>query len=450
MRLLPGWLAGQEGGQLDARRRRLDPPPPGRPRRGAAARGWAPGSKPPTTATHPSPSPAPAERDRVRAPGRLRAGQVVRAVRRAAGVRPDHGRRARAEPRPHRADAGRRGRADRPRRRARHGRPQDELELGRRCTCPATRRRPPSTPPPAVLVPGSRIVIEGMGANWTRTGFFQILDGWAGGRGPARAARRRAGGGRAGARARRPPGRSIGTVVEAEEVPLAIDELPLVALLGCSPTANVVRGAQELRLKESDRIATVVDGLRGLGGRIEATEDGFAVQGGGGLRGGVLTPTATTGWRCSARSPASPRARAWRSGNGGRRSLLSRLRGRSRCARIAGCARNLSAPWSSPSTAPRGRASPPSRAPSRKELGFTIPRHGGDVPRRGAGGELRADEPAARVAAADRLSSVGDRVRIDGRDVNRGDSHARGLGGRVAGGRVTSACAPLWWPSSRR
>ena len=51
-----------------------------------------------------------------------------------------------------------------------------------------------------------------------------------------------------------------------EDVPLAIDELPLVALLGCfAEGETVVTGAQELRLKESDRIATVVDGLRGLG-----------------------------------------------------------------------------------------------------------------------------------------------------------------------------------------
>ena len=51
---------------------------------------------------------------------------------------------------------------------------------------------------------------------------------------------------------------------------------------------TVVRGAGELRLKESDRIATVVEGLRGLGGELEATEDGFVVQGTGGLRGGAL------------------------------------------------------------------------------------------------------------------------------------------------------------------
>ncbi len=41
-------------------------------------------------------------------------------------------------------------------------------------------------------------------------------------------------------------------------------------------------------MKESDRIADVVDGLRGLGGDIEATEDGFAVRGSGGLRGGTI------------------------------------------------------------------------------------------------------------------------------------------------------------------
>jgi 3-phosphoshikimate 1-carboxyvinyltransferase len=81
----------------------------------------------------------------------------------------------------------------------------------------------------------------------------------------------------------------VGTTVEADEVPLAIDELPLVALLGCfAEGETVVTGAEELRLKESDRIATVVEGLRGLGAQIEATADGFAVTGTGGLRGGVI------------------------------------------------------------------------------------------------------------------------------------------------------------------
>jgi 3-phosphoshikimate 1-carboxyvinyltransferase len=77
--------------------------------------------------------------------------------------------------------------------------------------------------------------------------------------------------------------------VDPDEVPLAIDELPLVALLACfADGETVVRGAEELRVKETDRIAAVVDGLRGLGADIEATPDGFAVRGGPGLRGGTL------------------------------------------------------------------------------------------------------------------------------------------------------------------
>jgi 3-phosphoshikimate 1-carboxyvinyltransferase len=79
------------------------------------------------------------------------------------------------------------------------------------------------------------------------------------------------------------------TRVGALEVPLAIDELPLVALLGCfAEGRTVVEGAEELRHKESDRIAGVVDGLRGLGAEIESRPDGFAVEGGGGLQGGAL------------------------------------------------------------------------------------------------------------------------------------------------------------------
>ncbi len=50
----------------------------------------------------------------------------------------------------------------------------------------------------------------------------------------------------------------------------------------------MVSGAEELRHKESDRIAAVVDALRALGGEVEALEDGFAVRGTGGLRGGPI------------------------------------------------------------------------------------------------------------------------------------------------------------------
>jgi 3-phosphoshikimate 1-carboxyvinyltransferase len=140
-----------------------------------------------------------------------------------------------------------------------------------------------------VLVGGSRLVLEHVGVNWTRTGLLRILERMGaivlgelepiGGFDPIEPVAdldiRNA---------------SIeATVVEPHEVPLAIDELPLVALLGCfAEGETVVRGAAELRVKESDRIATVVEGLRGLGAEIEATDDGFAVRGTGGLRGGRI------------------------------------------------------------------------------------------------------------------------------------------------------------------
>ena len=142
-----------------------------------------------------------------------------------------------------------------------------------------------------VLVPGARLLVRNCGVNWTRTGFLRIVQ--------------RMGGIVIGDLEDEPgdeiaprepvsdldvaAGPLVGTVVEPEEVPLAIDELPLVALLGCfAEGETVVRGAAELRLKESDRIATVVEGLRGLGADIEATDDGFAVRGTGGLRGGAI------------------------------------------------------------------------------------------------------------------------------------------------------------------
>ena len=117
---------------------------------------------------------------------------------------------------------------------------------------------------------------------------------------------------RAGRRAGRGLGPLEGTGSAADEVPLAIDELTLVALLGCLRRGrDRVRGAEELRLKESDRIAAVVEGLRGLGADIEATDDGFVVRGDGSACAAARsTRGAITAWRCSAPWPAWPPRRA--------------------------------------------------------------------------------------------------------------------------------------------
>ena len=143
----------------------------------------------------------------------------------------------------------------------------------------------------ALIVPGSRVVLRGVGVNWTRSGFVRIVQRMGGDvRGKLEEPGDEIATSEPIADLEVVAGALQGTVVEPAEVPLAIDELPLVALLGCfAEGETVVRGAQELRLKESDRIATVVDGLGGLGASIEATDDGFVVTGTGGLRGGRIS-----------------------------------------------------------------------------------------------------------------------------------------------------------------
>jgi 3-phosphoshikimate 1-carboxyvinyltransferase len=148
----------------------------------------------------------------------------------------------------------------------------------------------------ALLVPGSQVSLRGVGINRARIGLLSILSRMGVEMGAADE----------GDRAMtvdeiREPGPEpmatlivrhaplSGATVAREDVPSTIDELPLVALLGCfAEGETVVEGAAELRAKESDRIAGIVDGLSALGAEIEAQVDGFAVRGTGGLRGGML------------------------------------------------------------------------------------------------------------------------------------------------------------------
>ena len=137
----------------------------------------------------------------------------------------------------------------------------------------------------ATIVPGSEVVLERIGINPTRTGILTILqrmgadisvtpqssDGEPTGRLTVRSAGLK------------------GTNVGGAEIPLAIDELPLIALAACfAEGRTVIADAEELKRKESDRIAVVVDSLRSLGAEIEATGDGMVIEGTGGLRGGTI------------------------------------------------------------------------------------------------------------------------------------------------------------------
>ena len=84
-----------------------------------------------------------------------------------------------------------------------------------------------------------------------------------------------------------------GGVIELAEIPLLIDELPMLAVLGPFTEEGIeIRDAAELRVKESDRIAALAENLRRMGAKVEERPDGLKVQGrtAGKLRGVVIEP----------------------------------------------------------------------------------------------------------------------------------------------------------------
>jgi 3-phosphoshikimate 1-carboxyvinyltransferase len=138
----------------------------------------------------------------------------------------------------------------------------------------------------ALLVEGSDVVLDEIGVNPTRTGILTILE-----RMGAEIERivDPEGGGEPISTLRVRSAPLQATEVGGAEIPLAIDELPLVALAACfAEGTTTIRDAEELRRKESDRIATVTEALRALGGNVEPTDDGMVIEGTGGLRGGTI------------------------------------------------------------------------------------------------------------------------------------------------------------------
>jgi 3-phosphoshikimate 1-carboxyvinyltransferase len=138
----------------------------------------------------------------------------------------------------------------------------------------------------ASALPGSELVIDEVGLNPTRTGIIDILK-------------------RMGADvvmaegAAADEGEPMGTItvrhrelrtthIEPGEVPGVIDELPVLAALATHGGELSVSGAEELRVKESDRISALAEGLRQMGANIEEQHDGFHVRGTRRLRGGEV------------------------------------------------------------------------------------------------------------------------------------------------------------------
>ncbi|MGG1675145.1 3-phosphoshikimate 1-carboxyvinyltransferase [Neobacillus sp. NRS-1170] len=137
------------------------------------------------------------------------------------------------------------------------------------------------------IVPGSEIVLKNVGLNPTRTGIIEVLKNM-------------------GADleiisnesdAFEPAGDLVirtsslkGTVIEGDLIPKLIDEIPIIALLATQAEGKtIIKDAEELKVKETNRIDTVVNELQKLGASIEATDDGMIINGKSNLHGGTVS-----------------------------------------------------------------------------------------------------------------------------------------------------------------
>jgi 3-phosphoshikimate 1-carboxyvinyltransferase len=137
-----------------------------------------------------------------------------------------------------------------------------------------------------LLIEGSEVILEEVGVNPTRTGLLSILRRM---NASIEVEDEREEGGEPIARIRVRSSELQSTDVGGAEIPLAIDELPLVALAACfAEGTTTIRDAAELRRKESDRIETVTAALAALGGIATPTDDGMVIEGTGSLRGGAV------------------------------------------------------------------------------------------------------------------------------------------------------------------
>jgi 3-phosphoshikimate 1-carboxyvinyltransferase len=137
----------------------------------------------------------------------------------------------------------------------------------------------------AASLPGSEIEIVSVGINPTRTGIIDVL------RRMGADVTLESGGSTVGepvGTIRVRHGHLGTTVIDPRDVPGVIDELPVLGALATHGGELRVTGAQELRVKESDRISALADGLRRMGADIDELPDGFHVRGTRRLRGGEV------------------------------------------------------------------------------------------------------------------------------------------------------------------
>ena len=138
----------------------------------------------------------------------------------------------------------------------------------------------------ALIVPGSDLIIENVGMNVTRTGIITVLEAMGG---QIERLNERTVGGEPVADLRVRASALKGITVDPAIVPSMVDEFPVFFIAAAmAEGVTVTSGLDELRVKESDRLATMARGLEAIGAAVEEREDGLVITGSGGraLRGG--------------------------------------------------------------------------------------------------------------------------------------------------------------------
>jgi 3-phosphoshikimate 1-carboxyvinyltransferase len=132
----------------------------------------------------------------------------------------------------------------------------------------------------ALLVPGSDVIVENVGLNPTRAGLFEVLRQMGG---QIDYLNQREVGGEPVADLHVHGSALKGIEVSPEIVPSMVDEFPILFVAAAlAEGRTVTHGLEELRVKESDRISVMAEGLRAIGARVEETEDGLIIDGTGG------------------------------------------------------------------------------------------------------------------------------------------------------------------------
>lgn len=138
----------------------------------------------------------------------------------------------------------------------------------------------------ALLVPGSEVLLKHVGINPTRDGILKVIQNMGG---QIQFLNETVSGGEPAADLLVRSGSLHGTVIEGSIIPTLIDELPVLAVLAAfAQGTTVIRNAEELRVKESDRLSILAESLSAMGADVTETRDGMIIRGGKPLHGAVI------------------------------------------------------------------------------------------------------------------------------------------------------------------